>query len=349
MRAPARVLGLAAVALFAREALARRREADLSGQVALVTGGSRGLGYLLARELMREGCRVSICARDGSELLVAKDRLARETGGDITAFTCDVADADDVRAWIKAARETLGPIDILVNNAGIIQLGAVRDMSRDDFQRAMDIMFWGVVQPTLAVMPEMVRRRSGRIVNITSIGAKVCLPGLLPYNAAKFAAIGFSEGLRAELARDGVRVMTIVPGLMRTGSDVQVEVKGSGWRRSFAYLALLANVPFVTMDAERAARRIVRAAKRGESETILTLPAQLLARIQGNAPGVTADLLGVVGHFMPRPDDRPDQAPAQGRDLIAASRSPLLDRLRTWNDSAARRFNENPDTRRVVR
>ncbi len=342
----ARVLGLAALALSARAALARRRETTLAGQVALVTGGSRGLGYLLARELLRHGCRVSICARDEAELEAAKARLQDETGGEIMTLACDVGRADDVSRWVEAARARLGPIDILVNNAGIIQLGAVRDMSRDDFGRAMDVMFWGVVHPTLAVLPEMVRRRSGRIVNITSIGAKVGVPGLLPYTAAKFAAIGFSEGLRAELARDGVHVMTVVPGLLRTGSDVQVEVKGREWQRRFPYLAVLANLPIVTMDAERAARRIVRATRRGESETILTFPAELLTRIHGIAPGITGDALGVVGRFLPRADDRPDEPAAHGRDLIAASRSPLLDRLRSWNDSAARRFNEHPGGRR---
>src|SRR5439155_11331763 len=115
-------------------------------------------------------------------------------------------------------RSRFGQIDILVNNAGVIKVGPLDTMAVEDFEKAVAVMFWGVVYPTLAVLPEMRRRRSGRIAAITSIGGKVSVPHLLPYCCAKFAAVGFCEGLRAELAPYGIRVTTVVPGLMRTGS-----------------------------------------------------------------------------------------------------------------------------------
>jgi short-subunit dehydrogenase len=105
----------------------------------------------------------------------------------------------------------------LVNNAGVIQMGPVEDQSLEDFEEALGTMFYGVLMPIWSVLPQMISRGEGRIVNITSIGGKLSVPHLLPYNCAKFAAVGLSEGLRAELGRSKISVTTIVPGLMRTG------------------------------------------------------------------------------------------------------------------------------------
>ena len=142
----------------------------------------------------------------------------REIGAEVLAIPCDVSDRVQVYELVKQATRAFGQIDILVNNAGVIQVSPVENVKLADFEQAMDIMFWGVLYPIMAVLPQMQERRSGRIVNITSIGGKVSVPHLLPYASAKFATVGLSEGLRAELAKDGITVTTIAPGLMRTGS-----------------------------------------------------------------------------------------------------------------------------------
>src|SRR5436189_333912 len=244
---------------------------DLQGQVALVTGGSRGLGLLLAREFAREGCRVVICARDEPELRRAEQDLAAR-GAEALAVPCDVADRAQVNRLIQTATDHFGRVDVLVNNAGIIQAGPVELMGLHDFEEALAVMYWGVVYPTFAVLPQMRARRSGRIVNVTSIGGKVSVPHLLPYCAAKFAAVGFSEGLRTELAGTGVSVTTIAPGLMRTGSSFNALFKG---RREEEYrlFALLSSLPPFSMDAERAASTIMRGARRGAAESTLSIHA----------------------------------------------------------------------------
>jgi NAD(P)-dependent dehydrogenase (short-subunit alcohol dehydrogenase family) len=147
----------------------------------------------------------------------------------------------------------------------------------------------------------MLARGSGRIVNITSIGGKVSAPHLLPYNCAKFAAVGLSEGLRAELARHGIAVTTVVPGLMRTGSFVNALFKGRH-REEYTWFSLLANLPVTSMAAGDAARRMVEAARRGDAELTLTVQAQAAARLQGLFPGLTADVLGLVNRLLPGPD-----------------------------------------------
>jgi NAD(P)-dependent dehydrogenase (short-subunit alcohol dehydrogenase family) len=161
---------------------------ELRGRVVLVTGGSRGLGLVLARQFAREGARVAICARDEAELERARLDLEKR-GADAFAVKCDVTIDSEVREMIKRIHEHFGPIDVLVNNAGVIQVGPLETMGTEDFRQAMNTHFWGPLNTILAVLPEMRRRQSGRIVNISSIGGKIGIPHLVPYSASKFALV----------------------------------------------------------------------------------------------------------------------------------------------------------------
>ena len=199
--------------------------ADVRGHVVLITGASRGLGFAMAKEFARLGARVAICARDTHEIEWARQELETR-GADVFAVQCDVSNQEQVEEMIRRVINNFGRIDILVNNAGVIEVGPLKSQTLADFEEAMQIMFWGVVHPTLAVLPHMLDRHNGRIANITSIGGKISVPHLLPYSCAKFAAVGFSEGLHAELAREGITVTTVVPGLMRTGSHRNAFFKG---------------------------------------------------------------------------------------------------------------------------
>ncbi|HEX3035276.1 MAG TPA: SDR family oxidoreductase [Thermodesulfobacteriota bacterium] len=321
--------------ILASKLIQRLREENLHGQVALITGGSRGLGFLLAREFANEGCRIVICARDERELEQAQKDL-KHHGNEILTIRCDVADRLQVEHLVKETMNHFGRIDILVNNAGIIQVGPVETATLEDFESALDVMFWGVLYPTLAVLPQMLKRKGGRIVNITSIGGKVSVPHLLPYTCAKFAAVGLSEGLRAELSKKGINVITIVPGLMRTGSYFNAIFKGQQ-KEEFTWFSLGSSLPLISMDAQRAARQIVSAAKRGESERILSIPANLLALFHGLFPGITSDLLGLVNRMLPEADGLKDTA-TPGLEVHQRLQSSLLSTLTSLGRSAARRF-----------
>jgi len=273
-----------------------RPQADLHGKTVFITGGSRGLGLQLAREFASEGCRVAICARNPQELERARHDLERD-GASVHTVTCDVTKQEDVERAIDEVTQHFGSIDILVNNAGTIQVGPLESMGIDDFETAMAVMFWGAVYPTLTVLPQMRRRGEGRIVNITSIGGKVSVPHLVPYSCAKFAAVAFSEGLRAELAQSGIKVTTIVPGLMRTGSHLNAKFKGNQ-AREFAWFSMGAATPLASMSASRAARSIVRATRRGSAEKILSVPANIFARLHGVLPEVTHPVLELINRFV---------------------------------------------------
>ena len=327
--------------LLGREALARRREVDLQGRVALITGASRGLGFLLARALAQEGCRVAICARDGDELERARVALEAE-GAEVLTQQCDVSDQVQVDALVAAVVERFGRVDVLVNNAGIIQVGPLQTLSVADFEAAMGVMFWGTVYPTLAVLPSMRQHKSGHIVNITSIGGKISAPRLLPYNSAKFAATGFSQGLHAELAREGIAVTTIVPGFMRTGSHLNARFQGE---EQYAWFALGASLPLVSMDAERAAKQIVQAVKRREAERILSIPAIVVARFHGLFPGTTARLQGLVNRWLLPGADREHAAPERGLEIQRTRGSAVVEAATAWSRDAAGRLNQyGPDT-----
>src|SRR3977135_2704493 len=175
--------------LLAQRAWHRSRQHwDLQGRNVLVTGGSRGLGLVIARQLALAGARVAICARDEETLERARAELATY-GGRVLAVKCDVTRRDEVEQMVARVADELGPIDALINNAGTITVGPVDTMDVEDFQAAMDVTFWAPLHVILAVLPDMRRRRAGRIVNVASIGGKISVPHLLPYSPSKVARV----------------------------------------------------------------------------------------------------------------------------------------------------------------
>ncbi|HXE56625.1 MAG TPA: SDR family NAD(P)-dependent oxidoreductase [Gemmatimonadales bacterium] len=319
----------------ARVAARRRRTIDLHGRTVLITGGSRGLGLVLARELTRHGAALALCARDEDELERARTELSA-LGATVFTFPCDVTDRASVREMVRVVRHHYGRIDVLINNAGTIAVGPLETMTLEDYEEAMRTHFWGALHTIDAVLPEMRARREGRIVNVTSIGGKISVPHLLPYGASKFAAVGLSEGLRAELAKDGVLVTTVCPGLMRTGSPTNASFKGRHWAE-YTWFSIASGLPLVSISAERAARRIIEACRRGEAEVFFPLSAALAARIHGLWPGLTADLLAALNRLLPVAEGGVGTAPVKGRHSTTFL-SPSW--LTTLTDRAAARNNE---------
>ena len=329
-------------ALTARALWRRFRLADISGNVALITGASRGLGFAIAQEFAALGCKLVICARSNEDLQWAASEL-RQRGADVLPIVCDVGAQQQVDDMVRQATEHFGRIDILVNNAGVISVGPLESQTIDDFREAMDVMYWGMVHTTLAVLPQMRARRNGRIANITSIGGKMAVPHLVPYCGAKFAAVGFSEGTGAELAKDNIHVTTVVPGLMRTGSHVNANFKGDH-RAEFAWFSLGASSPVTAISARRAARSVVNAIRRGSRETILGLPAQAAARLHGFAPGTATIAMGIVNRYMPGTGNTQTDRHSGKQSESAISQSVLTKLGR----DAGRALHQYPELKRVI-
>ena len=295
----------------------------LRGRVALVTGGSRGLGLELARELGRRGASVAICARDPETLDRAAADLERR-GIPALALAADVGDASQAGPLVERVVAHFGSLDVLVNNAGTISVGPVDTLTHTDLEDAMRTNFWGAVSVTLAAMPFLRASGDGRVVNIVSVGGKIAVPHLLAYSASKFALAGFSEGLAAEVRASGVMVTTVYPGLMRTGSPRNALFKGQH-RAEHAWFSISDALPGLAMDVSRAARRIVTACARGELSLVLSLPARLAVAAHAALPGATIRLLILVNRLLPGIRGGTTRA-VRGRDSESAWSPSILTR-----------------------
>jgi len=285
--------------LLARAAVGRSKTYDFRGKVVLITGGSRGLGLVLARQLAKQGARLVICGRD-QETLDEADLELRQSGAEVLAIRCDVREQREVQAMVEQALQRFGVIDVLINNAGTIAVGPQETMTDQDFEDALKIHFWATYFTSMAVLPGMRERRQGRIVNITSIGAKVAVPHMLPYSSGKFAAYGFSRGLRYEVQKDGIIVTTVVPGLMRTGSPKNADFRGQH-RKEYAWFSISDSLPILSMRVEKAASEIIEACRRGDVELTLTGPAKLAIVVDTLLPELSGELAALGTWFLPAP------------------------------------------------
>ena len=290
-------VALLAGGLALRALIRRSRTIDLAGRVVLITGGSRGLGLEIARELAAQGARIVICARDEDELVRAVADLDAR-GADAFAIACDIGDRDDVGRMMTNIERHAGGLDVLINNAGIIQVGPADLMQYEDYERTMRIHFWGPLHTMQAAIPIMRKQGEGRIVNISSIGGRIPVAHLLPYTASKFALAGLSQGMRGALLRDNIYVTTVFPGLMRTGSPRNAELRGRH-EAEYAWFSIADNLPGLTINSRRAARKIVAACRRGDAE--LVMPVQYRAAVIGQAllPELAADLLAAAERALP--------------------------------------------------
>jgi NAD(P)-dependent dehydrogenase (short-subunit alcohol dehydrogenase family) len=311
-----------------------RNRFTYAGRVAIITGGSRGLGFVMARQLRNEGARVVLLARNRDELLSAKERLGGSSN--VLTIACDVAGRARVQQAIETVMQHFGRIDMLINNAGVIQVGPFEHMTYADYQHAMNVHFWGALHCTEAVLPHMRPRRSGRIVNIASIGGLIAVPHLAPYTASKFALVGYSDALRAEVAKDGIRVTTVCPGLMRTGSAVNALIKGQH-EAEFAWFGALSSLPLVSIGAGRAARKILEAARSGAPHLTITPQARIASILDRLMPNTFGRAMTLAARLLPGPHGPAGDEAWPGRDARPAAMPRLVTVL---GDRAARRNNE---------
>jgi len=315
-----------------------------SAPLAFVAGASRGLGLQIARELGGRGFRLALCARN-TETLDRAAQVLREEGVDVVAAeSCDVGDVDAVEALVERLERDVGAIEVLFCVAGIIQVGPLANLRRSHIEAAVHTMLWGPVNTALAVAPAMQRRGRGRIAIITSVGGLIAAPHLLPYSTAKFGAVGFGKSLRSELYGTGVTVTTVTPGLMRIGSHLHAQFVGRQGHE-FAWFAVAASLPLLTIDASRAARRIVAATLDGRATLALTPLAFLAPRVEALAPRATAALLSFTAQLLPSPASEENPSTVDGfkaAQLLSPRARSILDRLTVLGRRAAIRLNELP-------
>ena len=314
-----------------------RKSRKLDGRVVLITGASRGLGLAMAEEFGRRGARLALTARDAYELERARTQLLTRNAAraeDVFVFPADLVRQEDAAQLIKVTTAHFGRIDILVNNAGVIAVGPIENQTVKNFRDVMDANFFAGLHCTLALLPQMLARKEGNIINIASVGGKIPVPHLLPYTASKFAVVGFSEGLNAELRSKGIRVTTVCPGLMRTGSHLHAVFTGDA-EREYRWFSLAASLPLVSTSARSAARKIVCAVAAGKSEVSITPQAMVAARMGNLSPELVSFAMHLMNLALPSavagtPANR------RGADVRRLEISPAV----VLGQAAARNYNE---------
>jgi short-subunit dehydrogenase len=283
------------VQLLRKTTMSRR---SIAGARMLITGASQGIGRALAEAAALQGAKVLAAARSDRLL----DKLAgqvRAGGGVLEVVHADVTDPADRERMVSAAQQAFGGLDVLINNAGIGATGHFVEASQDRLRKIMEVNFFGVTETTRACLPLLRRGNRPAIVNISSIAGKRGIPARSEYSASKFALQGFSEALRAELAKDGIDVIVVCPGLTQTNfSQNMLEQKA---RLQFDHMR--------GMTAEAVAAATLHALTRGRAEICLTVPGKVLV---------------FVSRFFPRLADR--IAARRVRQVFeneAASRTPV--------------------------
>jgi short-subunit dehydrogenase len=269
----------------------------IAGSRILITGASQGIGRALAVAAARRGGKVLAAARSEELLRELADEV-RAQGGVLETVHADVTSPEDRERMAQAALRCFNGLDVLVNNAGIGATGHFAEVSPDRLRKIMEVNFFGLTETTRVLLPLLRRGNRPAIVNISSIAGKRGIPARSEYSASKFAVQGFSEALRAELAKDGIDVLVICPGLTQTNfSHNMLEQKA---RMQLDHLR--------GMTPEKVADATLRAVERGKNELCLTFQGKLMV---------------LVSRFFPRLADRIARRRVRAlfQDEIAARRS----------------------------
>lgn len=193
---------------------------ELSGKIAIVTGGTKGIGRAIAEALVHEGVNVCVSARSRKDVDQTVNELetlkSAQVIGQMMGIACDVRNHTEVKSLFELTASKLGGVDILVNNAGIGMFGLVEEMSPDDFRAVLETNLFGVFYCCHEALPLMKQRGGGYIINISSLAGANAHPRLAAYNASKFGLNGFSEALMQEVRHDGIKVSYIMPGSVNT-------------------------------------------------------------------------------------------------------------------------------------
>ncbi len=235
---------------------------------------------------------------------------------------------------VETVVATFGRIDAVINNAGVIAVALYENTTKSDFQTSIDVHFWATYNMIEATLPYLRNSQKARIINISSIGGKIPVPHLSSYCTGKYALMGYSKTLRAELMKENIFVTTVSPGLMRTGSQGHAEFRGQS-EKEYQWFTIGGSLPILTIGAERAAKKIIGASEKGRAEITLTLPAKLAVRMDALTPELFSDLMSIANVALPFGNGSTEKVTGQeAHSFIAPS---IITKL---SKDAAKRNNE---------
>ena len=317
-----------------------RENFDLENKNVFITGGSRGLGLSLAWNLCAQGASVTLVARDLAELEKGRALLQRDfPRAKVFIKSFDVTDFALFTKCLNQSISEMGGLDLLINNAGAITVGPFESMEMEDFEAQMKLHLYAVIHATKTILPYFRERGGGRILNICSLGGKVAVPHMLPYDVSKFALAGFSQGVGPELEQAGIRLTTAYPTVMRTGSPIQAVFKGDH-EKEFEWFQAIDHLPGLSMSADEAAKKILAAVVQGRTEIVLSAPAKLRMLAGVLFPEMTNGLMSLAAKALPTATSRLRKTGADSQS--AFDKNPLLKPLQARVMRAREMYNQTP-------
>jgi short-subunit dehydrogenase len=279
-----------------------RREETYEGQSVVISGGSRGLGLEMARQLARAGARITLLARDPDELEVACQEL-KSISPNICTLVCDVTQKEHFEYALAETRARFGSVDVLIHNAGQISVGPFAAMEKNDYNSQIDLHLNAAIDSIRAVTPYFRQSEGGRILLISSIGGRIPIPHLPAYCASKAALGLLAESVRPELAAENISITVAYPGLIRTGSDVYAKFRGDA-KREAKWFRTIDHLPIITMAQEKCARRALQATLDRRASIIVGAPAKLADFFYHTFPETYADITTLITRALPKDELR---------------------------------------------
>ncbi|MBE9060614.1 SDR family oxidoreductase [cf. Phormidesmis sp. LEGE 11477] len=264
-------------------------------KVALVTGGSEGIGRAIAARFAQADYQVVIAARDAAKLTTAASELKTQFATPVVPIPTDVRDPEQVQDLIQQIMTDFGQLDVLVNNAGLYSSGPTEEFTLEDWHQVIDTNLWGYIHTIHAALPHMIAKKSGAIMNICSIAGKMPMPYLTLYTTSKFAISGLSQALSAELAPKGVQVCAIYPNIIQTNFPEKAVMQGKDLvdqKARYEQLEQTLSMPFIEQP-EDVADAVWSALERNESEHIFG-SAKLMGGLHALVPGLTQRMLRTI-------------------------------------------------------
>lgn len=314
---------------------------NFNGKSVVITGGSRGLGLSLAWNFLDRGASdITLIARDEKELNRAKSILLRQFPvANVLTQVCDVTDSKQLATAIDRAIINMKSIDILVNNAGSMLVAPFTSTEQADYEAQMKLHLYAVVNSTQLILPHFNRRGGGQILNICSMGGKVAVPHMIPYDASKFALAGFSQGVAAELAPFNISVTTAYPLPMRTGSPIQAVFKGNH-EREFKWFETIDNLPILSMGADEAAKKILDGLADKKTEVLLAPVAKIRNIFAAIFPETFNAFMSFVAGRLPKGDSMIRRTGHESSREF--KKSLLLKPLQARSEKSQEMYNQTP-------
>ncbi|MFN8577632.1 MAG: SDR family oxidoreductase [Candidatus Sericytochromatia bacterium] len=262
---------------------------DLKDKVVVITGASSGIGKAYAIDFAKYGSKIVLAARRTEKLEELANELKEKYNTETLVVTTDVSKKEDSNNLIEKALEKFGAIDILINNAGISTFSFFHNDDTENLRKVMDVNYWGMIYCTHAVLPSMIKNKSGKIINISSTSSRIAIPGMANYSATKHAMNGFSDALRLEVAKYGIKVITICPTVTKT-DIVSTSINSSSVKFN--------PDNYFGMTVERVSKETINAILDNKSELIIGLGEKLSVAVNKNLPSLVGLVLKNTSKFL---------------------------------------------------